>query len=111
MTTKDLKERTLHFGIRIVRLVESLPKNDVSRPCARTTVAAGRYLSWSELSSRGSGEVTSGFRCKIGHRRRGMRRSDLLDGVAFRFEARESSAFSQLVRRRKSVAGDRREFN
>jgi four helix bundle protein len=41
MTTRELKERTFEFGIRVVRAVESLPKSDVGRELGRQLLRAG----------------------------------------------------------------------
>jgi len=41
MTTKELKERTFQFGIRVVRVVESLPKGDVARALGQQLLRAG----------------------------------------------------------------------
>ena len=41
MTTKELKERTFQFGIRVVRVVESLPKGDIPRTLGQQLLRAG----------------------------------------------------------------------
>ena len=41
MTTKELKERTFEFGIRVVRVVESLPKGDIARTLGQQLLRAG----------------------------------------------------------------------
>ena len=41
MTTKELKERTFQFGIRVVRVVESLPKSDTARILGQQLLRAG----------------------------------------------------------------------
>jgi four helix bundle protein len=41
MTTEELKERRFQFGIRIVRLVESLPKTDIGRTLSKQLLRAG----------------------------------------------------------------------
>jgi four helix bundle protein len=41
MTTQELKDRTFKFGIRVVRAVEALPKNDTSRVLGRQLLRAG----------------------------------------------------------------------
>jgi four helix bundle protein len=41
MTTKELKDRTFEFGIRVVRAVEALPKNDTSKTLGRQLLRAG----------------------------------------------------------------------
>jgi four helix bundle protein len=40
MTTKELKERTFHFGIRAVRVVECLPKGDIGRTLGQQLLRA-----------------------------------------------------------------------
>jgi four helix bundle protein len=40
MTTQELKDRTFKFGIRVVRAVEALPKNDTSRLLGRQLLRA-----------------------------------------------------------------------
>jgi four helix bundle protein len=41
MTTKELKERTFQFGVRVVRAVESLPKTDTARTRGKQLLRAG----------------------------------------------------------------------
>lgn len=41
MTTTELKERTFHFGIRVVRVVESLPRSAVARALGQQLLRAG----------------------------------------------------------------------
>jgi four helix bundle protein len=41
MTTQELKDRTFKFGIRIVRAVEALAKDDISRALGRQLLRAG----------------------------------------------------------------------
>ena len=41
MTTQELKDRIFKFGIRIVRAVEALAKDDISRTLARQLLRAG----------------------------------------------------------------------
>jgi four helix bundle protein len=41
MTTKELKERTFQFGIRVVRVVEYLPKSDISRALGQQLLRTG----------------------------------------------------------------------
>src|SRR5207237_4072002 len=41
MTTQELKDRTFKFGIRIVRAVEALAKDDISRTLGRQLLRAG----------------------------------------------------------------------
>ena len=41
MTTKELKQRTFDFGIRVVRVVGALPKNDISRTLGHQLLRAG----------------------------------------------------------------------
>jgi four helix bundle protein len=41
MTTKELKERTFKFGIRVVRAVESLPKSDIGKTLGQQLLRAG----------------------------------------------------------------------
>jgi four helix bundle protein len=41
MTTQELKDRRFKFGIRIVRAVEALPKNDTSRTLGRQLLRPG----------------------------------------------------------------------
>jgi four helix bundle protein len=41
MTTEDLKERTFEFGIRVVRVVECLPRSDTSRVIGNQLLRAG----------------------------------------------------------------------
>jgi four helix bundle protein len=41
MTTKELKERTFQFGIRVVKVVESLPKGDIARALGQQLLRAG----------------------------------------------------------------------
>ena len=41
MTTQELKDRTFKFGIRIVRAVEVLAKDDISRMLGRQLLRAG----------------------------------------------------------------------
>jgi four helix bundle protein len=41
MTTQELKERTFEFGVRVVRAVESLPRDDVGRTLGRQLLRAG----------------------------------------------------------------------
>jgi four helix bundle protein len=41
MTTKQLKDRTFEFGIRVVRAREALPKNDTSKTLGRQLLRAG----------------------------------------------------------------------
>ena len=41
MTTKELNERTFQFGIRIVSVVDSLPKGDVARALGQQLLRAG----------------------------------------------------------------------
>jgi four helix bundle protein len=41
MTTKELKERTFQFGVRVVRAVESLPKTEIPRTLGRQLLRAG----------------------------------------------------------------------
>ena len=41
MTTKELKERTFQFGVRVVRAVESLPKTDTARTLGKQLLRAG----------------------------------------------------------------------
>jgi four helix bundle protein len=41
MTTQELKDRTFKFGIRVVRAVEALPKDDISRTLGRQLLRAG----------------------------------------------------------------------
>jgi four helix bundle protein len=41
MTTQELKDRTFEFGIRVVRAVEALPKDEVSRTLGNQLLRAG----------------------------------------------------------------------
>ena len=41
MTTKELKERTFEFGIRVVRVVECLPRNEIGRTLGNQLLRAG----------------------------------------------------------------------
>ena len=41
MTTQELKKRTFEFGIRVVRAVEALPKNETARTLGRQLLRAG----------------------------------------------------------------------
>jgi four helix bundle protein len=41
MTTQELKKRTFEFGIRVVRVVEALPKNETARTLGRQLLRAG----------------------------------------------------------------------
>lgn len=41
MTTKELKERTFHFGIRVVRVVEALLKGEVTRTLGQQLLRSG----------------------------------------------------------------------
>ena len=41
MTTKELKERTFKFGVRVVRAVESLPASEVGKILGRQLLRAG----------------------------------------------------------------------
>ena len=41
MTTNELKERTFQFGIRVVRVVECLPKSDICRALGQQLLRAG----------------------------------------------------------------------
>jgi len=41
MTTKELKERTFQFGIRVVGVVECLPKGDVARVLGQQLLRSG----------------------------------------------------------------------
>jgi four helix bundle protein len=41
MTAKELKERTFHFGVRVVRAVEFLPKTDTARTLGKQLLRAG----------------------------------------------------------------------
>src|SRR6266550_1121460 len=44
MTTKELKERTFQFGVRVVRAVESLPKTEIPRTLGRQLLRAGTSI-------------------------------------------------------------------
>ena len=41
MTTKELKERTFQFGVRVVRAAESLPKTEIPRTLGKQLLRAG----------------------------------------------------------------------
>ena len=41
MTTKELKERTFQFGIRVLRVLECLPKSDIARVLGQQLLRAG----------------------------------------------------------------------
>jgi four helix bundle protein len=41
MTTKELKERTFRFGVRIIRVVESLQKSEIGRILGHQLLRAG----------------------------------------------------------------------
>jgi four helix bundle protein len=41
MTTQELKDRTFEFGIRVVRTVQSLPKDEVSRAIGNQLLRSG----------------------------------------------------------------------
>jgi four helix bundle protein len=41
MTTKELKERTFKFGVRVVRAVEALPASEVGKILGRQLLRAG----------------------------------------------------------------------
>lgn len=45
MTTEELKKRTFDFGIRIVRVVEYLPKGDIARALGQQLLRAGTSVS------------------------------------------------------------------
>ena len=53
MTTKELKERTFQFGVRVVRAVESLPKTEIPRTLGKQLLRAGTYVGanyrWMEM--------------------------------------------------------------
>ena len=80
MKKEDFLKRTRAFGLRVIHLVETLPRTQTAQILRRQLLRAG--TSGRKLSRRCPSEITRGLHIQEGNRRRGMRRSDLLDGNA-----------------------------
>ena len=65
MTTQQLKERTFQFGVRIVKAVEALPKNESGKILGRQLLRAGTAVG-ANYRAAARGRSRADFVAKLG---------------------------------------------
>ena len=65
MSPEEFRRRTFAYGIRIVRLVQALPKNDVARELGRQLLRAGMSVG-SNYRAAARGRSRADFIAKLG---------------------------------------------